>query len=301
MRNIPTELLRALVTVVDLRSFTRAAQALGVTQPAVSAQIKRLQMLLGSDLLDKSAPGVSLTQVGELVANEARQLLAINDRIMQSAAAHGSSPTLRVGLPGDFAGHLLMRPLALFRKRWPNVHLHVRAGPSIPLVQDLRQGELDLVVAMSGTKPMEDARFHWLEEMAWVRSPFTRVNLAEPIPLVSHGPYAISHQHVVAVLEKAGLSHDLVFVGTGLASLTSAVAVGFGVLGLPRSLFVHGDLEIWDDGPLPRIPPIVCSICMRDHADRFLRELAEAFAGAVPPTQEEFLPEIEELGLVESE
>src|SRR5687768_4467741 len=51
MTNIPTELLRTLVTVVELRSFTRAAHALGVTQPAVSAQIKRLQSMLGGELL----------------------------------------------------------------------------------------------------------------------------------------------------------------------------------------------------------------------------------------------------------
>ena len=61
MINIPTELLRTLLAVVDLRSFTKAAQSLGVTQPAVSAQIKRLQGLVGADLLDKSAPGVTLT------------------------------------------------------------------------------------------------------------------------------------------------------------------------------------------------------------------------------------------------
>ncbi len=64
MMNIPTDLLRTLVAVVDLRSFTKAAQSFGVTQPAVSAQIKRLQFLLGFDLLDKSAPGVTLTLRG---------------------------------------------------------------------------------------------------------------------------------------------------------------------------------------------------------------------------------------------
>ena len=65
MQNIPTDLLRTLIAVVDLRSFTKAAQMLGVTQPAVSAQIKRLQSLIGYELLDKSAPGVSLTQRGD--------------------------------------------------------------------------------------------------------------------------------------------------------------------------------------------------------------------------------------------
>ena len=87
MTNIPTELLRTLVAVVDLRSFTKAAQSLGVTQPAVSAQIKRLQGLLGADLLDKSAPGVSLTSAGELVVNYARRLLSINDQILDLAGA----------------------------------------------------------------------------------------------------------------------------------------------------------------------------------------------------------------------
>ena len=71
MTNIPTELLRTLIAVVDLRSFTKAALSLGITQPAVSAQIKRLQSLLGTDLLDKSAPGVSLTSAGDLVVNYA--------------------------------------------------------------------------------------------------------------------------------------------------------------------------------------------------------------------------------------
>jgi DNA-binding transcriptional LysR family regulator len=80
--NIPTELLRTLITVVDLRRFTKAAHAPSVTQPAVSAQIKRLQFLLDIDLFDKSAPGVSLTEKGDLVVNYARRILNINDQIL---------------------------------------------------------------------------------------------------------------------------------------------------------------------------------------------------------------------------
>src|SRR5262245_26341422 len=95
MTNIPTELLRTLVAVVDLRSFTKAAQSLGITQPAVSAQIKRLQGMLGAELLDKSAPGISLTSAGDLVVNYARRLLSINDQILDLAAPRPSARTLR--------------------------------------------------------------------------------------------------------------------------------------------------------------------------------------------------------------
>ena len=86
MTNIPTDLLRTFVLVVELRSFTRAAKAQGMTQPAVSAQIRRLQFLLGVELFDKSAPGVSLTPLGQNVIELARRLLSVNDHIVQMAS-----------------------------------------------------------------------------------------------------------------------------------------------------------------------------------------------------------------------
>jgi DNA-binding transcriptional LysR family regulator len=283
MTNIPTELLRTLVAVVDLRSFTKAAHSLGVTQPAVSAQIKRLQMLLGSELLDKSAPGVCLTAKGETVVNEARRMLSINDRLVQLAGPEPATRTLRVGMPGDFVGRLLWRPLDLFRRRWPDVHLHVRAGPSAPLNNDLQHADLDLIVAISGTKPLDNSRFHWLEEMVWVRAPLTRLDFSAPIPLISHGRDCITHQHVTSCLEEAGFAYDLVFTGSSFVSLTSAVGAGFGIMAVPRSLFTTGDLVIWEDGPLPRVPPIVCSVRVRPDAGESLAQLAGAFADALLP------------------
>src|SRR5262245_40058643 len=119
MINIPTELLRTFVAVVDLRSFTRAAHALGVTQPAVSAQVKRLQFLLGFELLDKSAPGVILTSRGEQVMANARRMLSINDQIADLNGDRPTARTWRVAIPGDFAGVRIPPTLAEFRKRWP--------------------------------------------------------------------------------------------------------------------------------------------------------------------------------------
>jgi DNA-binding transcriptional LysR family regulator len=165
MTNIPTDLLRTLVAVVDLGSFTKAAASLGVTQPAVSAQIKRLQYLIGSDLFDRSSQGVSLTPHGETVVSYARRLLSINDQIVElGGPSQQSELIIRVGAPGDFVASMLSRTLARFREQWPGVRFSVRMGTYEPLIRDLRQGDLDLVVCLSATPPI-DARHHWPEEM----------------------------------------------------------------------------------------------------------------------------------------
>ena len=168
--NIPTELLRTLIAVVDLRSFTKAAQMLGITQPAVSAQIKRLQYLLGIDVFDKSAPGVILTAKGELVVNYARRMLAVNDQIVQLTQPRVSQPPLRIGIPGLYGASRLPRALVAFRAHAPDVRFRVRGDASDNLLRDLRQGQLDLAVALTIPAPATDAHHHWTEDIVWVRS-----------------------------------------------------------------------------------------------------------------------------------
>jgi DNA-binding transcriptional LysR family regulator len=194
MTNIPTELLRTLIAVVDLRSFTKAAHSLGVTQPAVSAQIKRLQMLLGSELLDKRAPGVTLTSTGDLVVSYARRLLQINDQILSLAGPRPAARMLRLGISGDFTSQVLAWTLAGFRTQWPDVGFDIRKAPDEVLLQDLRLGELDLIVTLSATKGDPDARFQWSEELVWVRGAPTRLDANCSIPLATCGEGCSLHR-----------------------------------------------------------------------------------------------------------
>jgi DNA-binding transcriptional LysR family regulator len=281
MTNIPTELLRTFVAVVDKRSFTRAAQSLGITQPAVSAQVKRLQQLLGGDLMDKRAPGVALTQVGETVLGYARRLLAINDQILNFAGPATAAYAVRVGLPGDFVGEALWRTLARFRESQPDIQFHVQSGPCESLVRDMRQGELDIALTVSGAAPHDDARFHWAEDLVWVRAPQTMIDPGAPVPFVSRGEKCLAHRQAADALEQAGLAYRLPFTETGLTSLTSAVGAGLGVMALPRCVSGGADLAIWDDTPLPPLPKIVCNVCVRSDAsdvvDRFAEALADTF------------------------
>src|SRR5438477_9590278 len=82
--NIPTDLLRTFVAICELGSFTKAAHQFNLTQPAVSAHMRRLETIIGSDLIEKNTSGVKLTVCGNEVLRQARRILAINDQIVAS-------------------------------------------------------------------------------------------------------------------------------------------------------------------------------------------------------------------------
>jgi DNA-binding transcriptional LysR family regulator len=285
MLNIPTELLRTLVSIVDLRSFTKAAQALGVTQPAVSAQIKRLHLILGYELLDKSAPGVTLTPRGEMVVAHARRMLSINDQIAQLSGGASNAQTLRVGIPGDFAGVRIPATLAQFRKRWPDIRFKANATSFENMVRGLRQGDFDLCVAIANSKPSLEAHHLWVDQAVWVRSEATVLEASGPVPLVSFGEDCSCRYTAVNALARLGRECDFVFTSRSIASLEAAVLAGLGVMVLPRSRVSQTRLTEWTDAPLPELPQLYCGIYLREGGDNraALEELANNIAAVLRP------------------
>jgi DNA-binding transcriptional LysR family regulator len=282
MTNIPTDLLRTLVAVVDLRSFTKAAAMLGVSQPAVSAQIKRLQFLLSEDLFDRGAQGVSLTPHGEAVVGHARRLLSINDQIV-GLPNSGRRPELviRVGTPSDFVASMLPDTLARFRARWPEVRYTVRTDFHDPLLRQLRSGEIDVMIGLSEAKP-HDARHFRSHDVVWVRGAGTVVELNRPVPLVSYGEPCTYHRLVVKTLRAAGLEWESVFTGPSLNSVTNAVTAGFGVMAITRARAISMGMTIWEDTPLPVLPDLFSGIFVREGGPNAIYEqLADEIATVV--------------------
>jgi DNA-binding transcriptional LysR family regulator len=284
MTNIPTELLRALIAVVDQRSFTKAASALGITQPAVSAQIKRLQFMLGSDVLDRSTQGIKLTPQGELVVSYARRLLSINDQILR-IGGEGPRPELviRVGTPSDFIASMLPSTLARFRERWPDVRFIVRTGFYDVLARELRSGDLDLLIGLSLERP-HDARYHWPLETVWVRGLTTEFDPHRPVPLVTYGGECVYHQLAVQTLKKAELDWENVFTGSSMMSLASAVVAGLGVMPIIRRRAHEFGMVTWDDTPLPKPASLYSGIYIREAGSNAAYEqLADEIAEALNP------------------
>ena len=286
MINIPTELLRTLVAVVDLRSFTKAAQSLGVTQPAVSAQIKRLQILLDRELFDKSAPGVSLTPSGEIVMNYARRMLSINDQIVDLAVPGSGSRILRIGVPGDFAAVLLPSVLSRFRSRYRDVGFTVRSDHFDVMSRELRDGGLDLMIGLSENRIAMDTRHHWTLPLAWIRQPGFEIDPAAPVPLVTFGEACSLHRAVALAFSRQYRAFEVVFSGPSRASLLSAVKAGLGVSMLARDHALPDGIEIWHDAPLPMPADLFCGIYLGERGEQpVLEALADTIYDIIGPNK----------------
>lgn len=288
MTNIPTDLLRTLVTVVDLRSFTKAAQALGVTQPAVSAQIKRLQTMLGGDLFDRAAPGIALTRQGEAVVTHARRLLAINDEIL-GAKVDNTRKRIRIGLPGDLSGPLLPWTLAKFRNRWPEYNFQTMSGAAPGMLRDMREGNIDIVIALSHEEPT-DARHHWSDQLVWVRSDATKIDSQAqvPVPMVAFSEECMCFRAGTKALRESGRSHRLVMMSGTVLTLAAGVDAGLGTMVMTRGRVRLTQLKRWEDAPLPKLPELHIGIYVREGADtKPLNDLADDLAPLLRPKPEE--------------
>jgi DNA-binding transcriptional LysR family regulator len=137
--------LQYFVAIAEHESFRRASEDLVIAQPALSAQIAKLESELGLALFERVGRGVRLTDPGRLVLLEARRALAAADAVigMARAGAQGAVGSLRIGYSRIFPFRDMTRILRAFRKRRPQIVLDLAEYPSEEQLRLLRAGELD--------------------------------------------------------------------------------------------------------------------------------------------------------------
>jgi DNA-binding transcriptional LysR family regulator len=149
-----TKQLAAFCAVVERRSFSQAADQLGVTQPAVSLQIRSLEQRLGQQLLDRSGRRVEPTEAGMRLYRGAQRLLAMEEQILQEL---GDDPEgeltgrLEIGGSTGPGGSVLPVVLAEFQQLNPQVHVALSVSDSHTIVEQVARRELELgVVGVGG-------------------------------------------------------------------------------------------------------------------------------------------------------
>jgi DNA-binding transcriptional LysR family regulator len=141
--------LRHFIAVMDGGSFARAAERVGISQPAISKSIHALERAIDMRLFERGRAGARPTLYAERFAPHARMILAEYALAEAELRALGnaSEQQIAIGAGLGLAQSLLPRVIARFRRRWPEISLSVEVGFSMPLHAALLNGDLDLVVS----------------------------------------------------------------------------------------------------------------------------------------------------------
>jgi DNA-binding transcriptional LysR family regulator len=280
--NVPTDLLRTLVTVCELGNVTKAAQVLQLTEPAVSKQIKKLELIIGSSIIDRSLSGITLTRDGLEILRSAQRMLSINDQIIFECGDDVGVRAIRVGVPSLLATNLLPGIVKEIRAKAPDAQLQICCDNSPYLLRIFRLGYLDIVFVYCDAKDAADAACVWTEEIGWVRAPDFAVDPDEPVPLVGSPNVLRVDQIAIEALKRSKRSYHVVFSAIDFGARLAAVAAGLGYLPLTRRL-IPPTFEI-DDGTLPPLGSFKVGIFVRKEFDKkYVRSLVEALEAVARP------------------
>ncbi|SFU20884.1 pca operon transcription factor PcaQ [Sedimentitalea nanhaiensis] len=144
--------LEAFVAIAREKQLKRAAEKLGLTQPAISKTLKDLEQILEVTLMERGRAGILLSAKGEVFLQFAEQSIAALNTGVNTISARGpdGSARLSIGVLPSAAATLLPTASEVFRKTSPNVLLCIEEGPHGYLTNKLRAGALDLVIGRLG-------------------------------------------------------------------------------------------------------------------------------------------------------
>jgi DNA-binding transcriptional LysR family regulator len=250
MTAIDISTVRAFLLVAELQSFTRAAEALGTTQAAVSMKLQRLEAVIGKRLVERSPRAVRLTADGAGFLDSARALMAAHDR-----ALSGQQPVrqqLSLGISDHVAGAELVPLLERLHTVSPQLALAVTIGFSRSLLEAFDAGGLDAVIVRregsrrGGEKLTED-------EFGWFAARRLQWHRGERLPLATLAPPCGVRAIAVRALDRAGIEWSEAFVGGGVAAVVAATLAGLAVAPLARRIAPSGMVEIGPAQGLPRL------------------------------------------------
>jgi DNA-binding transcriptional LysR family regulator len=167
---------KTFIAVARDGTFTGAGTHLGLTQSAVSAQIKRLEEYLGVGLFDRGARAAVLNAHGREMLAQAEELVAMAERMVTTAGAGQVSGSLRIGAIASVQQDLLVDALGRFRAVYPEVRVRIVPGVSLSLLGQVDAGEVDMAVLI---RPP----FTLPPELGWHRLLSEPVMLAVPASL----------------------------------------------------------------------------------------------------------------------
>lgn len=252
MRNLDITTLRSFVAVADSGGVTRAAGFLHLTQSAVSMQLKRLEEMLGLDLLDRSGRGIALTASGEQLLTYARRMVALNDEVMTRLTDQAFEGELTLGVPHDIVYPFVPRVLQQFNTAYPRVKVQLIASYTKSLKEQFKKGEADLILTTEndgteGSETLANLPLRWIGApggSAWRQRPLR-------IAFCRHCTF---RPRMIEALDNAGIPWEMAVDTDSDRTIEATVAADLAVHGVIEGTEPFHLARIDHGGALPNLP-----------------------------------------------
>lgn len=241
--------LEYFVRVAEMGSFTRAANALNVAQPALSRQIRLLEVELRQNLLKRNGRGANPTEAGQLLLEHGRGILHQVERAKEELARARSGLTGRVavGLPPSVARVLTLPLTRAFREKMPDAQLSISEGLSAGMQESLLSGRLDIALLYNVTSMAGLEVSPLVQEELWLVQarpaglqedpppPAIALKEVSQMPLVIPSRPNAIRMHVESIMADIGCRPKVALEIDGVTAILELVADGAGSAILSRN------------------------------------------------------------------
>jgi len=283
---LDVDAVKAFVTIADLQSFTRAADALGTTQGAISVKLKRLEEKLGQRLVERTPRLVRLSAQGAVFLDSARAFLAAHDRAI--AGLSSERRRFSLGVATHVGAAELPTVLARLSAHDPALTIEVRLDDARDLLDAFDRGVIDAVIIFR-----EDDRRDGVvlgpDQFGWFATPDFVHHPGRPLRLAASSPACGILNVATRALDAAGLPWDEVFLGCGSFAVAEAVSAGLAISVFSCRMAPSGTIEVSERFGLPALPAseIVLLSTLSDARSRAaLKILAAAFRDHPAPSHQ---------------
>ncbi len=253
------ESLRTFATVIDLGGMTRAAEALDVSQSAVSWKIKRLEEKVGRDLLIREGRTLRASRDGRELLDYARSIVSTHDEAVSRLESSELTGTVKLGTTEEVSAARMCDVLERFNRIHPAAKIEFVVESSPALDDMLNKGMLDVAVLQvlpNDQRPTDTVL--WRDELIWMCSPEWTYEAGD-VPLITFGDRGFYRPLAEGLLNQAGIDSWVSFSGPSIASVIGAAEAGLGVVVLAASSF-ESDLISWPRAAQLAELPMSCQI-----------------------------------------
>lgn len=276
--------LEAFISVVDMGTFRRAADALGTTQPNISTRIAALETTLGTVLMHRDAGSVRLTEKGATLLEAARKVLLAGEDFLAIAGRQDLiDDRLRLGVTELVACTWLHDFLRAFQRLYPNVRVELDVNLSVEIEKDLVANQLDLALQtgpfkrkIAGTLPLGQAPYCWVVAPT-LAAPTGFADLFDG-PVISHGRDTRASAGLAEHARAQGVAVNQIVHSSSLTSCVAMAVDGMGPALLPKAMVAEdiaaGRLQEFTCGWLPETLALFARFDPK-RTPHFVRDAAE--------------------------